>query len=80
MRNQHEVCKLITENIKDIHEKKHDGKTPYDVAKKERNESIIKLLGYPFSSIPESEITQPHLPPRFWGIENSLKSLSRKSE
>ena len=31
-----------------------------------------------FTSIPESEITQPHLPPGFWGIENPLKSLSRK--
>ena len=31
-----------------------------------------------FTSIQESEITQPHLPPGFWGIENSLKSLSRK--
>ena len=69
MRNQHEVCKLIPENIKDIHEKKHDGKTPYDVAKKERNESTIKLLGYPFSSIPESEITQPHLPQDFGALK-----------
>ena len=47
-RNQHEVWKLITENIKDIHDKNHDGKTPYDMAKKERYGSIMKLLGYPF--------------------------------
>ena len=104
-RNQYEVCKLITENIKDIHEKNHDGKTPYDMAKKEGNYDIMKLLGYPFeqinntdlkkcteanrycknfisgipfTSIAESEITKPHLPPGFWGIKNSFKSLSRK--
>ena len=48
------------------------------MAKKERHLDIMKLLGYLFTSIPESEITQPHLPPGFWGIENPLKSLSRK--
>ena len=67
-RNRYDICKLIIGNIADIHPKNHEGKTPYDKAKEEVNTSIMKLLEYPFSKIHKSAITQPHLPPGFWGF------------
>ena len=64
-----EICKLMAKDMADIHAKDNNGKTPYDMAKENDHASIMHFLKHSFLSIPESDMTRPHLPPGFWAME-----------